>query len=118
MIWERRCPIHGERAKPIDRAAVAAHFDCCVLCVVCVFVVVFCVWEQLLATKLVESQHRPRQNGQLLHTNITKIGHQTPQIKLDVPTPHHSEMLYLFELIGSKQCGPCYECAKRVQKFS
>ncbi len=35
MIWGRRCPIHGERAKPLDRAA-AAHFDCCVLCV--------CLW--------------------------------------------------------------------------
>ncbi len=33
MIWGRRCPIHGERAKLLDRAAVAAHFDCCVLCV-------------------------------------------------------------------------------------
>jgi hypothetical protein len=31
MIWGCRCPIHGERAKPLDRAAAAAHFDCCVL---------------------------------------------------------------------------------------
>jgi hypothetical protein len=59
MIWGRHCPIHGERAKLLDRVAAAAHFDC----VVAVFVVVFCVWEQLLATKPVESQHRPRQNG-------------------------------------------------------
>jgi hypothetical protein len=33
----------------------------------------FCVWEQLLATIPVESQHWPRQNGQLLHTHITKL---------------------------------------------
>ncbi len=30
------CPIHGERAKPQDRAVAAAHFYCCVLCV--------CLW--------------------------------------------------------------------------
>jgi hypothetical protein len=33
MIWGRRFPIHGERAKPLDKAAAAAHVDCCVLCV-------------------------------------------------------------------------------------
>ncbi len=36
MIWGCRCPINGERAKPLDRVAAAAHFDCCVLCV--------CLW--------------------------------------------------------------------------
>jgi hypothetical protein len=36
MIWGHHCPIHGKRAKPLDRAAVAAHVDCCVLCV--------CLW--------------------------------------------------------------------------
>jgi hypothetical protein len=41
MIWGQRCPIHGERAKPLDRAATAAHFDCCVL--VCVCDCVLCV---------------------------------------------------------------------------
>ncbi len=48
MIWGRCCHIHGERAKPLDRAAAAAHVDCCVLCV-CLWLclVVFCVWEQL-----------------------------------------------------------------------
>ncbi len=29
-IWGHHCLIHRERAKPLDRAAVAAHFDCCV----------------------------------------------------------------------------------------
>jgi hypothetical protein len=32
MIWGRRCPIQGERAKLLDRAVAATHFDCCVLC--------------------------------------------------------------------------------------
>jgi hypothetical protein len=43
-----RCSIHGETAKLLDRVAVAAHVDCCVLCV-CLWLclVVFCVWEQL-----------------------------------------------------------------------
>jgi hypothetical protein len=46
MIWGHHCPIHGERAMPLDRAAAAAHVDCCVLCV-CLWLslVVFCVWE-------------------------------------------------------------------------
>ncbi len=38
-IWEYHCPIHGESAKPLNRAAAAAHFDCCVCvcgCVLCV----------------------------------------------------------------------------------
>jgi hypothetical protein len=33
MIRGRRCLFHGERAKPLDRVVVAAHVDCCVLCV-------------------------------------------------------------------------------------
>ncbi len=36
MIWGHHCCVNGERAKPLERAAAAAHFDCCVLCV--------CVW--------------------------------------------------------------------------
>jgi hypothetical protein len=36
MILGHRCPIHGKRAKPLDRAAAAAHVDFCVLCV--------CLW--------------------------------------------------------------------------
>ncbi len=36
MTWGRRCPIHGERTKPMDRSAAAACFDCCVLCL--------CLW--------------------------------------------------------------------------
>jgi hypothetical protein len=42
MIWGRRCPIHGERAKPLERVAAAAHYDCCVCCV-CVCGCVLCV---------------------------------------------------------------------------
>jgi hypothetical protein len=55
MIWGRRCPIHGERAKLLDRAVAPAHVDCCVLCV-CLWLclVVFCVWEATLATMPVE----------------------------------------------------------------
>jgi hypothetical protein len=53
-----------------SRVAVAC-VGCCVCCVLC-FVVVFCVGEQLLATILVESQHWPRQNDQLLHNHIIK----------------------------------------------
>ncbi len=41
MIWGRRCPIHGRRAKLLDRAAAAAHVDCCVLCV-CLWLCLVC----------------------------------------------------------------------------
>ncbi len=38
-IWGHHCLIHPERAKLLDKAAAAAHFDCCVCvcgCVLCV----------------------------------------------------------------------------------
>ncbi len=41
MIWGHHCPINGERAKPLDRVAAAAHFDCCVL-YVCLWLCVVC----------------------------------------------------------------------------
>jgi hypothetical protein len=77
MIWGCCYPIHGERAKPLDRVAAAAHFDC-VSCV-CVCGCMLCVWEQLLATILVESQHWPRQNGQLLRNYIIKSAPKDPK---------------------------------------
>jgi hypothetical protein len=56
---------------------MAAHFDCCVMCVL---VVVFCVWEQLLATIRVES---PRKNGRLLCNHIIKSAPKDPKYKWD-----------------------------------
>ncbi len=70
MIWGRRCPIHRERAKLLDRA-VAAHVDCCVLCVQ--------LWLCFVSYVLVESQHWPRQNGPSLHTHSTKLAHKHPK---------------------------------------
>ncbi len=49
------------------------------LCVVCIFVVVLCVWEQLLATILEESQLPPRQNSQLLNNHIIKSAPKDPK---------------------------------------
>jgi hypothetical protein len=38
MIWWRRWPNHGGRGlKPLEGRAVAAHFGCCVLCVLCLW---------------------------------------------------------------------------------
>ncbi len=75
LFWVAAAPRFGgttalsmESAKPLDREVAAAHFDCCVC--VCGS---FCVWEQLLATILVESQHQPRQNGQLCTLIYHKI---------------------------------------------
>jgi hypothetical protein len=93
MIWERRCPIHGERATPLDRAATAAaHVDCCVLCV-CLWL---CVWEQLLATIPVESQHRPRQNGQLLQAHRPKF------------LPKHPKHKWVCKLVIIWRCCTCF----------
>jgi hypothetical protein len=68
-----------EREGKANRTRVAAaHVGCCVSCVLCI-VVVFCEGEQLLATILVESQHRPRQNGQLLRNHIIKYVLKDPE---------------------------------------
>jgi hypothetical protein len=38
MIWWRRWPNHGGRGlKPLEGRAAAAHFGCCVLCVLCLW---------------------------------------------------------------------------------
>jgi hypothetical protein len=98
MIWGHSCPIHGERVKPLDRAAMAVHFDCCVLCM-CMWLYFVC-GSNFLATIPVESQHRPRQNGQLLHTHITKsVPKDTKYIWMCVQNCHHSEMLHMFNLL-------------------
>jgi hypothetical protein len=74
--------------KAAGSRVAAAHVGCCVCCVLCVvfcvlwlcFVVVFCVREQLfLAIILVESQHQPRQNGQLLRNHIVKSAPKDPK---------------------------------------
>jgi hypothetical protein len=63
--------------KATGSRVAAAHVGCCVCCVLC-FVVVFCVGEQLLATILVESQHWPRKNGQLVRNHIIKSAPKDP----------------------------------------
>ncbi len=64
--------------KAAGTRVAAAHVGCCVCCVSC-FVVVFCVGEHHLATILVESQYRPRQNGRLLRNHIIKSAHKDPK---------------------------------------
>ena len=59
-----------------------AHVGCCVCCVLC-FVVVFCGGEGLLATILVESQHWPGQNSQLLCNHIVKSAPKYPKYYSD-----------------------------------
>ncbi len=103
MIWRRCCPIHGERAKPLDRAAVAAHVDCCVLCV-CVS---GCVWLCFVCGSNF-SYHTGRKSTLvkaewlIFAHSYHKIGHQTPQIWLNVQTCHHLEMLHKFWLFACK----------------
>ncbi len=76
LPYSSHCPIHGERAKPLDMAVAAAHVDCCVLCV-CLWL---CLWVgATLATIPVENQHWPRQNGQLWRTYITKSALKHPR---------------------------------------
>ncbi len=117
MIWGRRCPIHGERAKLLDRAVAAAHVDCCVLCVVCVFVVVFSVWDWLLATILVESKHRPRQNGQLLQAHNTKLAIKHPKYGWMYKLIIIQRCCTHFDFLLAKLCGPFYEPAKKLAKI-
>ncbi len=49
----------------------------CLVC--CVLWLCFMKGEQLLATMLVESQHRPRQNGQLLRNHIIEYVPKDPE---------------------------------------
>ncbi len=99
MILGHRCPIHGKRAKPLDRAAAAAHVDCCVLCL--------CLWLCFVCGSNF-SYHTGRKSTSAKEKWPTfahsyhKIGPQTPQIWLDLQTCHPSEMLHTFWLFGCK----------------
>ncbi len=116
MIWGRRCPIHGERAKPLERAMVAAHVDCCVLCVfVVVFCCVLCVGATL-ATIPVESPHWPRQNGPFLRTHITKLALKHPKYDWMYKLIIIQRGCTHFDFLLAKLFWPCYECAKKIAK--
>jgi hypothetical protein len=54
MIWGCRCHVNGERAKPLDGAVAAAHFDCCVLCVY--------LWFSILCVGATFSYHTGRKS--------------------------------------------------------
>jgi hypothetical protein len=118
MILREMCSHCGECFR-FGFAMLVRVLPSCLVCflVLCVFVVVFCVWGRLLATIPVESQHQPRQNGQLLCTHI---------IKLALKHPKHDWMRKLviiqrcctrFDFLGAKLCGLCYECAKKPAKI-
>ncbi len=115
MIGGRRCPIHRERAKPLEWAMAAAHVDCCVLCVFCGCVL--CVGATL-ATIRVESQHWPRKNGPFLHTHITKSALKHPQYDWMCKLVIIQSCCTRFDFLLAKLCGPCYECAKKILKFA
>jgi hypothetical protein len=67
------------------------------LILIVVVVVVFCVGEQLLATIPVESQHRPRQNGQLLQGQRPKF------------LPNHPKYKWMYKLIIIQRCWTCFD---------
>ncbi len=130
MSWWHHWPTHGGRGpKPLEARAVAAHVGCCVLCCVVLCCVVLCcvVLCCVVCVGLSKCSYQTSSNMILAKSkwptfacSYHKIGPQTPQIKLDVQTCHHSEMLHMFWLIGAKQCGcgPFYECAESDPKFS
>jgi hypothetical protein len=55
------------------------------------------VWERLLATIPVESQHRPSQNGQLLQGHWQKF------------PPKHPKYIWMCKLIIIQRCCTCFE---------
>ncbi len=77
-FWSMADVAMERKGKAAGNRVAATHVGCCVYCVLC-FVIVFCVGEQLSATILVETQHRPRQNGQLLHNHIKNCA-QRPRV--------------------------------------
>ncbi len=82
------------------------------LIVVCVFVVVFCVWEQLIATIPVESQHRQRRNGHFLHTHITKSAPKVPKYKLMCKIVVIRRYCTCFDLLVKVSVGPTTSAQK------
>jgi hypothetical protein len=55
------------------------------------------VWEQLLATIPVESQHQPRQNGQLLQGHRPKF------------PPKHPKYKWMCKVIIIQRCCTCFD---------
>jgi hypothetical protein len=64
--------------KAAGSRVAAARVGCCVCCVLS-FAVVFCVGERLLDHTLIESQHPPRQNGQLMFNHIIQSAPKDPE---------------------------------------
>ncbi len=84
LFWGAAAPRFGGTAAlsmEREQSHWIGRWQLLILIIVCVFVVVFCVWEWLLANIPVESQHRPRQNCQLLCTHITKSAPKDPKYK-------------------------------------
>jgi hypothetical protein len=90
MIWGRHCPIHGERAKPLERAAVAAHFDCCVLCVCLWFA--WATFSDQSGRKSTSAKAKWLTFAQSYHEICT----QRPQILIARHNNHVKEILLLF----------------------
>jgi hypothetical protein len=97
--------------KAAGSRVTAAHVGCCVCCVLC-FVAVFCVGEQLLATILVESQHRPRQNSQLLCNHTIKSAPKDPKYESDNIVVMFRRLCCCFDLFMNVSMG----CATSAQK--
>ena len=88
-----------------------------VVCCVCVCGCVLCVGATL-ATIPVERQHLPRQNGQLLHTHITKLALKHPKYDWMCKLVIIQRCCAHFDFLLAKLCGPCYECAQKFAKFA
>jgi hypothetical protein len=82
------------------------------------FVVMFCVWEQLLATRLVESQHWPRQNGQFWHAHITKLAKKHSKNNWMCKLVIIQRCCTCFDFLVQKLFGACYEGAKKLLKIA
>ncbi len=105
LHWTYREQQHDDLGAPLpypwteSKAAGygSGGFSFWLLCVVCVFVVVFCVWEQLLATIRVESQHWPRQNGRHLQGHRPKF------------PPKHPKYKWMYKLVIIQRCCTCFD---------
>ncbi len=107
------CPTHRDRGQHCRRVRVVeAHFDCCVILLLCFVVGTMFRYLYDRKSTLVMAKWPT-----FVHSDH-KIHTQRPQLLMQVPTCCNLQIWDPFWLICESQCRLSYKCTKRVQNFS